>query len=513
MRAVGETLGLGRTFAEAFLKAFEGREASPAELPARRPGADPASRRGRQLDAARRGGTRLLESRRRRGRQALRASGPLLRRSPARPGGCPPHRPRPRQAGGRLVRGRVRGARRPTTTSRTSAGDEGPAPSGRAVIVLGSGPNRIGQGIEFDYCCVHAAQALASARIRGGARQLQPRDRLDRLRHVRPALPRAADRSSASSTSARWSSRSASPSRFGGQTPLRLAPALAAAGVPLLGDPLDAIDAAEDRGAVRGCSRASSRTAVGVAAATRTEALRGRRADRLPGARAAAPRPRRPRDARRAQAGRARARRAVASSTSFLEGAIELDVDALCDGDGAWVAAILEHVEPAGVHSGDSACVVPAPSVTPALEAEIRADRHVASRAALGARGLLNLQLALATGSSACSRRTRARRGRCRSSRRRPECRSSSTPCRLLLGERLADLGLPERAVPTRAWAKEAIFPAERFPGADARGPEMRSTGEVMAGAATARGAYARALRAAGRGRRVGRIGAPLQTR
>jgi carbamoyl-phosphate synthase large subunit len=82
---------------------------------------------------------------------------------------------------------------------------------------------------------------------------------------------------------------------------------------------------------------------------------------------------------------------------------------------------------------------------------------------------------------------------------------------RLLLGASLTELDLPERATPTRAWAKEAVFPAERFPGADARGPEMRSTGEVMAGAATAQAAYARALRAAGRGARYGRVGEPLQ--
>ena len=82
---------------------------------------------------------------------------------------------------------------------------------------------------------------------------------------------------------------------------------------------------------------------------------------------------------------------------------------------------------------------------------------------------------------------------------------------RLLLGASLGDLDLPERATPTRAWAKEAVFPAERFAGADARGPEMRSTGEVMAGAATAQAAYARALRAAGRGARYGRVGEPLQ--
>ena len=136
----------------------------------------------------------------------------------------------------------------------------------------------------------------------------------------------------------------------------------------------------------------------------------------------------------------------------------------------------------------------PGPSVSPALEDEIR---EVATRIAAGrrrARAHEPPARAHATGSSACSRRTRAPRGRCRSSPRRPACRSSSTPCGCCSASRLAALGLPERAVPSRAWAKEAVFPAERFPGAADRGPEMRSTGEVMAGAAhRCRGVRARA--------------------
>ncbi len=195
----------------------------------------------------------------------------------------------------------------------------------------------------------------------------------------------------------------------------------------------------------------------------------------------------------------------------FLEDAVELDVDALCDGEGAWVAGILEHVERAGVHSGDSACVVPAPSVTPELEAEIR-EIVSAVAAGLGARGLLNLQLALA------GDELYVLEANPRASRTIPFVgKATGLPlvgqaCRLLLGARLGELGLPERAAPDRAWAKEAIFPGERFPEAGDRGPEMRSTGEVMAGAATPGEAYARALRAAGRRRRGGRIGPPLQS-
>src|SRR3989441_3389840 len=169
---------------------------------------------------------------------------------------------------------------------------------------------------------------------------------------------------------------------------------------------------------------------------------------------------------------------------AFLEGALELDVDVLCDGESAWVCGILEHVEPAGVHSGDSACVMPAPCVTPALEDEI-GELASAIATGLGARGLLNLQLALHEGE------LYVLEANPRASRTVPfVAKATGLPlvehaCRLLLGADLRELGLPARAVPTRAWAKEAVFPAERFPNAGDRGPEMRSTGEVMASGAS----------------------------
>jgi carbamoyl-phosphate synthase large subunit len=194
----------------------------------------------------------------------------------------------------------------------------------------------------------------------------------------------------------------------------------------------------------------------------------------------------------------------------FLAGAIELDVDALCDGDGAWVAAILEHVERTGVHSGDSACVLPAPSVTPALEQEIRGlVSRLAAR--LEARGLLNLQLALDGGA------LHVLEANPRASRTVPfVAKALGLPlvdhaCRLLLGEPLAALGLPARAVPDRAWAKEAVFPSDRFADAADRGVEMRSTGEVMASGTDVVAAYRRALRAAGRSRARGGQVRPLQ--
>jgi carbamoyl-phosphate synthase large subunit len=193
-----------------------------------------------------------------------------------------------------------------------------------------------------------------------------------------------------------------------------------------------------------------------------------------------------------------------------IEDGLELDVDVLGDGRHAWVAGILEQVEPVGCHSGDSACLFPAPSIGPALEEEIRALAG-AVVAGLGARGLLNLQLAVVDGELLVLEANP------RASRTVPFVSKAlglplvAYACRLMLGEPLSALGLPARPRPARAWAKEPVFPTDRFPGADARGPEMRSTGEVMAGGATVWEAHARARRAAGHGAAPGPIGPSLQ--
>ncbi len=297
---------------------------------------------------------------------------------------------------------------------------------------------------------------------------------------------------------------------LGGQTPLSLAHGLGAAGVPLLGDPLHAIVTAEDRGAF-----ARLLDELGLAAPrwgtadTREEALAVAERVGYP----VLVRPHFVLGGRRMRVVRSPGELDLHEPSlvdQFLEGATELDVDCLCDGDSAWVAGVLEHVEPAGVHSGDSACVIPAPSVTDPLWEEIRSiAQALAGR--LRIRGLLNLQLALLDG------RLHVLEANPRAARTVPfvakatGLRIVEHACRLMLGARLSDLDLPERPTPSRAWAKEAIFPDDRFPGAATRGPEMRSTGEVMVSGATVSEAYARALRAAGRSRRFGRIGPPLQ--
>jgi carbamoyl-phosphate synthase large subunit len=378
------------------------------------------------------------------------------------------------------------------------------------ILVLGSGPNRIGQGIEFDYCCVHAAQAFRRLGYEAVLLNSNPEtvstdyDTSNRLYLEPVTLERALD-------VCELEQPHGVVVTLGGQTPLRLAHGLAAAGVPLLGDPLAAIDLAEDRGkfalVLEELGLGAPRWGV---AETREEALQV--ADQI--GYPVLVRPHYVLGGRRMRVVRAPDELEIHEPSlvdEFLEGALELDVDLLCDGESAWVAGILEHVEPAGIHSGDSACVLPGPSVSDDLAGEILSMASKLARR-IGARGLLNMQLGLLDG------QLKVIEANPRASRTIPfVAKATGVPlvehaCRLMLGARLSELDLPDLAVPTRAWAKEAIFPDDRFPGAADRVAEMRSTGEVMAGGDTAVAAYRRALRAAGRSRaRGGEIGPSLQ--
>ncbi|MEP6811965.1 MAG: ATP-grasp domain-containing protein, partial [Actinomycetota bacterium] len=512
MRAVGESLGLGRTFPEAFLKAMHGREISYDTTDVSRRGEPVPERWDLLLEAAR----RELD---------LPGIHPYFAeqlRDIARAEQLPPAEAarfgviigtrEERGLPGRLAVDSCAAefeAETPYFYLSYEPSDKEPQPTGNAVVVLGSGPNRIGQGIEFDYCCVHAAQTFRALGYEAVLMNPNPEtvstdyDTSDRLYLEPLTLERTLDVCALEQPLGVVVS-------FGGQTPLRLAPGLHDAGVPLLGEPLAAIDAAEDRvrfaqlldelelrappwRAAGGAAEAQAAAEeLGYPVLVRPHHVIGGRGIHV---------------AR--NAGELRVEGACLVDR-FLENAIELDVDVLCDGDDAWVTAILEHVERAGSHSGDSAVVVPAPSVTARGADEIR---HAATAIArgLGARGLLNLQLALV------GDELYVLEANPRASRTVPfVAKATGVPlvehaCRLLLGEPLAALTLPARVEPTRAWAKEAIFPSDRFAGAAVRGPEMRSTGEVMASGATPAAAYARVLRAAGRSRRGGRIGPPLQ--
>ena len=515
MRAVGESLGLGRTFPEALLKALDGLEtempsnslvqgsSALPEIPGLHPyfaGELEAIREAERALAA----TGDIRAAKRFGlsdatiARLLGIDEPDVRARRGRPG--------------RLAVDSCAAefeARTPYFYLSHEGGDPVDRPSGRAVLILGSGPNRIGQGLEFDYCCTRAAQAFRRLGYEAVLLNSNPEtvstdyDTSDRLYLEPVTLERVLD-------VVELERPLGVVVQLGGQTPLRLAHRLAAVGVPLLGDPLAAIDAAEDRGrfaavlaelglraprwgiaetTVEACSLAAE---LGYPVLVRPHHVLGGRRMRV------------------AHGPEELELDEPALVDQFLAGAIELDVDALCDGEQAWVAAILEHVERAGVHSGDSACALPAPSVPFALEDEIR---DLASRLArrLAVRGLLNLQLALHGGE------LYVLEANPRASRTVPfVSKALGLPlvdhaCRLLLGEPLAALELPARAVPQRAWAKEAIFPTDRFPGAADRGVEMRSTGEVMAAGTDVVEAYRRALRAAGRSRSRGGPVRPLQ--
>ncbi len=511
MRSTGEALGLGRTFPEAFLKALEGREAG-SELPdfsaahpyfrAELESIHDAERRlaatGDVVEAKRFGLPDGL---------IARVLGIAEREVRAR-------RPLP----GRLAVDSCAAEFEAETPyyylsyepSDVPARSEGQALGHGPIVIVGSGPNRIGQGIEFDYCCVHAAQAFRKLGYEAVLVNSNPEtvstdyDTSDRLYLEPVTLERVLDVCALERPLGVVVT-------LGGQTPLGLAHELAAEGVPLLGDPLPAIDAAEDRGRfARLLGELGLRAPRWGLAETRAEAVAVAAEIGYP----VLVRPHYVLGGRRMRVARGPEELDIHEPSlvdEFLEGALELDVDCLCDGDSAWIAGILEHVEPAGVHSGDSACVIPAPSVGDGLEREIGSIAQALARR-LGVRGLLNMQLALKGGElSVLEANPRA-------SRTVPfVAKATGIPvvehaCRLMLGASLGELDLPERAVPTRAWAKEAVFPADRFADAGNRGPEMRSTGEVMAGGATVSEAYARVQRAAGRSKRGGKVGAPLQS-
>jgi carbamoyl-phosphate synthase large subunit len=381
--------------------------------------------------------------------------------------------------------------------------DEAP-PTGHKprVVILGSGPNRIGQGVEFDYCCVHAVWTFRELGYEAVMVNCNPEtvstdyDTSDRL-YFEPldveSVLAICDRERPEGVVI----------QFGGQTPLKLARAIEAAGYRILGTPYDAVDLAEDRERFGGLLRAhdirspgwrmaeSSDEAVAVAEALgypvliRPSYVLGGRAMRICFSADEV------RDV--PVLGRVLVDR-------FLENAVEIDVDALCDGADTYIAAIMQHVEEAGVHSGDSTCVLPAPGLSEAHVAEIERTVRVLGRS-LGVVGLLNVQLAVTSEGD-----VHVIEANPRASRTVPfVSKATGVPlvaaaCRLSTGLRVADLGLPPERRPKQWSVKAAVLPFARFPGSDpVLGPEMRSTGEVMASAADLPTALAKAERAAGR--------------
>ncbi|MBK1698951.1 carbamoyl-phosphate synthase large subunit [Rhodovibrio salinarum] len=360
------------------------------------------------------------------------------------------------------------------------------------VMILGGGPNRIGQGIEFDYCCVHAAYALEAAGYETIMVNCNPEtvstdyDTSDRL-YFEPLT--AEDVAEIAHVEQSNGTLVGAIVQFGGQTPLKLAADLQAAGVPILGTPPDAIDRAEDRqrfqellnildlkqpanglatsedGAVQEAAR------IGYPVLLRPSYVLGGRAMEIVHDEA---------DLKRY------IQNAVSVSgknpvliDSYLADAIEVDVDALSDGKEVFVAGIMEHIEEAGIHSGDSACALPPHSLPQETLDELeRQSRQLALE--LGVVGLMNVQFAVLDGTVYLLEVNP------RASRTVPfVAKATGVPvakiaARLMAGAKLAEFQL-QRTKRDHVAVKEAVFPFARFPGVDViLGPEMRSTGEVM---------------------------------
>jgi carbamoyl-phosphate synthase large subunit len=367
-------------------------------------------------------------------------------------------------------------------------------PTGRRkVIILGGGPNRIGQGIEFDYCCVHAVYALREAGYETIMVNCNPEtvstdyDTADRL-YFEPLT--AEDVIELVEVERSNGELLGLIVQFGGQTPLKLAKPLEAAGIPILGTSPDAIDLAEDRERFQklihklGLSQPDNGTAtsqdkaitiadrIGYPVVIRPSYVLGGRAMQIVYDRDGLERYMR--DAVKVSGAN------PVLIDSYLRDAIEVDVDALADNDqNVFVAGIMEHIEEAGIHSGDSACSLPPYSLPPKILAEIERQTEAMARA-LKVVGLMNVQYAVKDGE------VYVLEVNPRASRTVPfVAKATGQPiakyaARLMVGESLKSLAI-KKARGKHIAVKEAVFPFARFPGVDIiLGPEMRSTGEVM---------------------------------
>ncbi|MCB9972232.1 MAG: carbamoyl-phosphate synthase large subunit [Hyphomonas sp.] len=360
------------------------------------------------------------------------------------------------------------------------------------VVILGGGPNRIGQGIEFDYCCCHAAFAMEDLGVESIMVNCNPEtvstdyDTSDRLyfepltdEHVLEIIHKEQSAGTLKGVIV----------QFGGQTPLKLAGPLHREHIPILGTSPDSIDLAEDREQFAalldqlGIQQAPSRTArsvdeaevkaneIGYPVMLRPSFVLGGRAMEIA------------RDDEDLRKFAAEALKVSGDASLFIDrylaDAIEVDVDAICDGENVHVAGIMEHIEEAGVHSGDSACALPPFTLSPVLQGRL-AEQTIALARALKVRGLINIQFAVK------GNEIYVLEANPRASRTVPFVSKAvgapiaAIAAKVMAGAKLTDFDLTH-AHPRRVAVKEAVFPFARFPGVDPQlGPEMRSTGEVM---------------------------------
>jgi carbamoyl-phosphate synthase large subunit len=514
MKSVGEAMAIGRTFKQAFAKALRSRELDltyrpPETRPAllRAVAAPGAERFDHLLEALRRGiSIDELHDRTSIDPWFIRELAELV------------EHPEAPFAGVRTFKSvDTCAAEFAAQTPYYYSGWERPGPSGAdhevdrggraSVVILGSGPNRIGQGIEFDYCCVHAAQTIRETGRDAVMINCNPEtvstdyDTSNRLYFEPLTLEDVLG-------VCEIEKPEGVVVQFGGQTPLKLAAGLDAAGMTILGTSIEAIDLAEDRSRFgplldrlgykappyatadspeRALAQAPN---VGFPLLVRPSYVLGGRAMEIVYSV----------DGLRDYLERVRPDPgATIYLDRFLEDSIEVDVDALCDGEDVWIAGIMQHVEEAGIHSGDSACVLPPHTLGHEILSQIRAQTEGIARA-LGVVGLLNVQYAIHgdDGLYVIEANPRA-------SRTVPFVSKAiglpvaKLACRIVLGERLAELALPPETGNGHVCVKEAVLPFDRFTGADSLlGPEMRSTGEVMGIARDFPTAFAKAQAAAG---------------
>ncbi|MDD2800540.1 MAG: carbamoyl-phosphate synthase large subunit [Methylococcales bacterium] len=375
------------------------------------------------------------------------------------------------------------------------------------IIILGGGPNRIGQGIEFDYCCVHAALALREDGYETIMINCNPEtvstdfDTSDRLYFEPLTLEDVLE-------VVQLEKPKGVIVQYGGQTPLKLARALEAAGVPIIGTSPDSIDLAEDRERFQkllerlGLKQPPNATARSVEQAINAAKELGYplvvRPSYVLGGRAM--------EIVFNEEGLHRYMKEAVSVSNdspvlldrFLDDAVEMDVDAIYDGERVLIGGLMEHIEQAGIHSGDSACSLPPYELAPALQDQLR--EQVAKMAeALGVRGLMNTQFAI-QGQDIYVLEVNPR-----ASRTAPfVSKATGYPlakiaARVMAGQTLAQQGVTEERIPDYFSVKEAVFPFVKFPGVDPLlGPEMKSTGEVMGVGKTFGEAFAKSQRAAG---------------
>ncbi|MFK7991903.1 MAG: carbamoyl-phosphate synthase large subunit [Sandaracinaceae bacterium] len=387
---------------------------------------------------------------------------------------------------------------------------EAPPTDKEKIMILGGGPNRIGQGIEFDYCCVHAAYALSELGYETVMVNCNPEtvstdfDTSDRL-YFEPLtyedVMAIVDREKPKGLIV----------QFGGQTPLRLSVALSEAGVPILGTSADAIDRAEDRerfeallellnlrrprgGIARGAAEAMEvADSIGYPVVVRPSYVLGGRAMEVVYSRT---------DLARYMAVALAAVEGASAQTilidEFLRDAIEVDVDCVADGKTVVIGGLMQHIEEAGVHSGDSSMVLPAHALPPEVLATIRSSTR-ALALELGVVGLMNVQFAV-RGSAVYVIEVNPR-----ASRTIPfVSKAIGVPlakiaAKVMAGETLEALGVDSEVVPQHVAVKESVFPFHKFPGVDTLlGPEMRSTGEVMGIAEDFPSAFLKAQMASG---------------